>query len=79
MDKMSKEAFMGLLRGVLATAATNVKTAELVAKNSNKALDRLAAWDPELVRLLKEGIADRGRHSQRVIDHIKARFEAPWR
>ena len=75
MEKMTKEAFAAIVGNVEAQAAANVKSAQLVADHSNRALDRIAAWDPELAALLKQGIASRGAASQRVLDHIRTRRE----
>ena len=75
MNKMSKEAFKAIVDNVESQAAANVKSAALVAANSNRSLDRLASVDPELASLLKQGIADRGANSQRVLDHIRTRRE----
>ena len=74
-DKMTKENFLAMVRNVELQARNHVKAAQLIAENSNRALDRLAAHDPGLVALLKEGIAARGRNSQRVLDYIRSRTE----
>ena len=75
MEKMSKEAFTAMLVGIESQAEANVKSARLIAESSNSALKRLATQDPVLAQLLTDGILERGRQSQRVLDHIRTRRE----
>jgi len=75
MEKMSKEAFNAMLDNIELQAEANVKSGRLVAEHSNPALKRLATQDPVLAQLLAEGIIERGKQSQRVLDHILARRE----
>jgi hypothetical protein len=74
-DKMTKEAFNAILDNIETQARANVKSGELIAAHSNRSLDRVASMDPELARLLRQGIADRAANSQRVLDHIRTRRE----
>jgi hypothetical protein len=75
VDKMTNEAFRAMLGNIILTAKNNVKSAQLVRDNSNRALDRLAAHDPGLAVLLKQGIEERGKNSQRILDYLNARLE----
>ena len=74
-DRMSREAFNALVDNVERQAEANVKSGQLIAEHSNPALKRLAVHDPDLARLLTQGIVERGKQSQLVLDHIRARRE----
>ena len=70
---MDKETFQLALDNIEDQARVNIKGAESI--DVNPRLNAIAQRDPQLGKLLREGVAQRAKNSQAILDHIGSRRE----